>query len=85
MTSRTFNLSALILRIQSEYLGTPGLRLTTLQAARYFGVDRKTCNAVLATLAEAGVIGQAADGAYVRWFPRVMGTHPTAAYARHAA
>jgi hypothetical protein len=85
LTPRTADLSALILLVQAEYLGTPGLRLTASQAARYFGVDRKTCNAVMATLADAGVIGRAADGAYVRWLPRVMGTHPTAAYARHAA
>jgi hypothetical protein len=82
---RTFTLSALILLVQSAYLGAPGLRLTLPQAARYFGVDRKTVNAVMATLAEAGVIGKDADGAYVRWLPRVMGTHPTAASARHAA
>ena len=85
MTARTLDLSALILLVQSQYLCTPGLRLTATQASRYFGMDRKTCNAVMATLAEAGVVGQAADGRYVRWLPRVMGTHPTAAYARHAA
>ena len=85
MTPRTVNLSALILAVQSDYLNTPGLRLTTSQAARYFSLDGDTCSAVLATLADAGVIGRAADGAYVRWLPRVMGTHPTAAYRSHAA
>ena len=85
MTPGTVNLSALILLVQSEYLDTPGLRLSPSQAARYFGLDRKTCNAVLGTLADAGVIGRAPDGAYVRWFPRLMGTHPIAAYAPHAA
>ena len=85
MTPETVNLSALIVSVQSQYLDTPGLRLSSSQAARYFGLDRKTCDAVLGTLADAGVIGRAADGAYVRWFPRFMGTHPSAAYAPHAA
>ena len=85
MSSGIVNLSELILLVQSEYLEAPGLRLTPSQAARYFGLDAETCNAVLATLADAGVIGRAADGAYVRWFPRVMGVHPRAAFAPHAA
>jgi hypothetical protein len=85
MTSGTFSASALILLVQSEYLATPGLRLTPAQAARDFGLEPDVCHTILATLADAGVIGRAADGAFVRWFPRVMGVHPTAAYAPHAA
>jgi len=85
MTPRDFSLSALILLVQSEYLETPGLRLTPRQAARYFGLEEDVCNAVLTALADSGVIGRAADGTYVRWLPRVMGTHPTAALRPHAA
>ena len=85
MTPRDFSLSDLLLLVQSEYLDQPGLRLTARQAARYFGLEEDVCNAVLAALADSGVIGRAADGAYVRWLPRVMGTHPTAALRPHAA
>ena len=85
MIPGTANLPALILLVQSDFLNTPGLRLTAAQAARYFGLDGETSRAILTTLSDAGVIGRAADGAYVRWFPRLMGTHPTAAYVTHAA
>ena len=85
MTVGTFGITDLILLVQAEFLDTPGLRLNASQAARYFGLDPDVCNTILVTLADAGVLGRAADGAFVRWLPRVMGTHPTAAYASHAA
>ena len=80
MTPVACSLSALILLVQSEYLDTPGLRLTAPQAARYFGLDDDVCSVILTTLVEAGVIGRM-DGAYVRWFPHAMGTHPTGRFA----
>jgi hypothetical protein len=85
MNPAAFSVPALILLVQSEYLDSPGLRLTVSEASRYFGLEPDVCASILTTLAEAGVIGRAGDGAYVRWLPRVMGAHPTAAYAYHAA
>jgi hypothetical protein len=85
MTPRAHSLSALILLVQSEFLTTPGLRLTSSQASRYFGLDSETCAALLDTLADAGVLGRGSDGTYVRWFPRLMGTHPRASLGVHAA
>ena len=85
MTSGHFSAAALVLLVQSEYLDRPGLRLTVPEAARYFGLEQDICGVILATLADAGVIGRGTDGAYVRWFPHAMGSHPVAAVRQQAA
>jgi hypothetical protein len=43
----------LLRRIRAEYLEMPGLRLTAPQAQRLFGLEAKTCDAVLVTLLDA--------------------------------
>jgi len=62
-------IGALILRVQNAFLDAPGLALTPPAASRHFGLDPVTCDAVLATLAEAEVIARTRDGAYVRRRP----------------
>jgi hypothetical protein len=57
-------------RIQSEYLEMPGLRLTTDQAQRLWGLDRETCERALAVLIEAHFLSRTRDGAYVRYESR---------------
>jgi hypothetical protein len=56
----------LVVRIQSEYLEMPGLKLTEAQARRLWGLDGKTCLAVLSTLIERGFLKRSANGQYVR-------------------
>jgi hypothetical protein len=53
-------------RIQSEYHEMPGLKLTEAQARRLWGLDRKTCRAVLTTLIERRFLRRTASGTYVR-------------------
>lgn len=53
-------------RIQGEYLEMPGLRLTTAQAQRLWGLDQEMCSSLLAALVDASFLRQTRDGAYIR-------------------
>lgn len=53
-------------RVQGEYREMPGLRLTTAQAQRLWGLDRAACDALLGALVEAKFLLQTRDGAFVR-------------------
>ena len=53
-------------RIQGEYLEMPGLRLTSAQAQRLWGLDRDVCDALLGALIDAKFLSQTRDGAFVR-------------------
>lgn len=55
-----------ILRVEGEYREMPGLCLTLAQAARLWGMDRSTCELVLANLIERRVLKRALNGTYVR-------------------
>ena len=55
-----------ILRVEGEYREMPGLSLTLPQAARLLGMDRSTCERVLADLVERRVLKRAWNGTYVR-------------------
>jgi DNA-binding MarR family transcriptional regulator len=57
---------ALRLRVRSEFLEMPGLRITTTQAARLWAVDRATSARVLDDLVAAGFLWKHRDGAYLR-------------------
>ena len=54
------------LRVEAEYREMPGLSLTLPQAARLWGIDRNTCQLVLANLIECRVLKRALNGSYVR-------------------
>lgn len=54
----------LVQRIREEFQEAPGLRLTSDQAARFWGLDLQTCEAVLDELRRAGFLLQRADGRY---------------------
>jgi predicted transcriptional regulator of viral defense system len=56
----------LIRRVQAEYSERPGLSVTMPQAQRLFGIDSRTCAAVLNTLIARGFLGRTAKGRYVR-------------------
>lgn len=60
-------------RIQGEYLEMPGLRLTTAQAQRLWGLDRDLCQSLLDALIDAKFLSRTRDGSFVR----VEGARPT--------
>jgi len=60
-------------RIQGEYLEMPGLRLTTAQAQRLWGLERDVCEKLLAALVDTKFLCRTRDGAFVR----PEGTVPT--------
>ena len=53
-------------RVQGEYIEMPGLRLTTAQAQRLWGLDRAACDALLCALVDAKFLFRTRDGAFVR-------------------
>jgi hypothetical protein len=59
-------MSALLARVQSEYVEMPGLKLTEAQARRLWGLDCRTCSLVLTTLISRGFLKRSANGSYVR-------------------
>jgi hypothetical protein len=44
----------------------PGLRLTTAQAQRLWGLDRAACDALLGALVDAKFLLRTRDGAFMR-------------------
>lgn len=64
--TQTPRMSALLERVESEYLEMPGLKLTEAQAGRLWGLDGGTCQVVLATLIERRFLKRSANGHYVR-------------------
>jgi hypothetical protein len=54
-----------VLRVEGEYREMPGLSLTLRQAARLWGLDRSTCELVLANLLERGILKRAPNGTFV--------------------
>jgi len=60
-------------RIQGEFVEMPGLRLTTAQAQRLWGLERDVCHALLGALVDAKFLSQTRDGAFIR----MDGARPT--------
>lgn len=56
----------LLARIKSEYVEMPGLRLTTEQGSRLWGLDRRECGEVLDLLVERKFLAIGDDGTYSR-------------------
>ena len=53
-------------RIQGEFVEMPGLRLTTAQAQRLWGLDRKMCEDLLTVLVKSNFLSQTRDGSFIR-------------------
>jgi Fic family protein len=51
--------------VRAEFLEMPGLKLTVPQAQRLWGVDRSTCEALIARLTESRFLVRTRDGAVV--------------------
>jgi hypothetical protein len=63
MSAATYMLDEnLVRRIRSEFREIPGLRLTSAQAERLWGLDRVTCDAVVRHLTDTRVLGRSVDG-----------------------
>jgi hypothetical protein len=57
-------------RARAEYLEMPGLRLTSAQAQRLWGLDRRTCEDLLTTLTRAQFLARTRDGSFILSAPR---------------
>ena len=53
-------------RVYGEFLEMPGLRLTSQQAQRLWGVDEPTCERLLGYLVETKFLCRSAHGNYCR-------------------
>ena len=66
MAAQPQPLDEVIRRVQGEYIEMPGLRLTTAQAQRLWGLDRSACDTLLGALVDAKFLFRTRDGAFVR-------------------
>jgi len=66
MTSEGPSRHDVLLRIRSEYLEMPGLRLTSAQAGRLWGLEPRECEHLLTALVLTGFLRRSREGAYVR-------------------
>ena len=53
-------------RAQGEFLEMPGLRLTSAQARRLWGLDAQACDVLLGALVETKFLFKTRDGAFMR-------------------
>jgi hypothetical protein len=63
---KSMRIDEVLQRIQGEYVEMPGLRLTTAQAQRLWGLERDVCDALLGALVDAKFLDRTRDGAFVR-------------------
>jgi hypothetical protein len=56
----------LVERVRGEFLEMPGLRLTMPQAARLWGLDPPSCEAVVDALVRCAFLQRTASGAVAR-------------------
>jgi Fic family protein len=56
----------LLVRIEGEYHEMPGMCVTPPQAQRLWGLDAATCEVVLATLLDRGIVKRTPRGTYVK-------------------
>jgi len=56
-------------RVQDLFVDTPGVKLTTADAAQMAGLDRQVCRVLLRTLIDTGFLEQRMSGMFVRRSP----------------
>jgi Fic family protein len=56
----------LLTRVRGEFIEMPGLKLTSQQAQRLWGLDRSICERVLSSLVREGFLEQTTDGGFKR-------------------
>jgi hypothetical protein len=60
-------LDDVVRRVKGEYNEMPGMCVTRTQAQRLWGLDSATCELVLTTLLERGVVRRTSRGMYVKY------------------
>jgi hypothetical protein len=63
---REESVERLVLRLKSEFLEMPGLKLTEAQARRLWALDEASCANVLENLVKANFLFRTRDGAFMR-------------------
>jgi hypothetical protein len=69
IAERRRRIEDLVIRIESEFLEIPGLKLTIPEAQRRFSVDEIMCEAILDALVDSAVLVKTRDRVYGRLFP----------------
>lgn len=64
LASREVPVGAALRRVKTEFQELPGLRLTTAQAQRLWGLDRESCAALLGALVDARFLVRTAEGTF---------------------
>jgi hypothetical protein len=59
-----------LVRVQDLFVTTPGVKLTTAEAARMAGLDRQVCRVLFRSLIETGFLEQGVRGTF-------SAAHPT--------
>lgn len=59
-------LDDLLSRVAGEYREMPGMCVTRQQAQRLWGLDSTTCELVLTTLVDRGVVRRTSGGKYIK-------------------
>jgi len=72
MSAHRRRIEDLLVRIESEFLAAPDLKLTVSEAGRRFSADEVTCEAVLDALVDAGVLFKTPDRVYGRLSRHLM-------------
>jgi hypothetical protein len=70
MTPTRYEIEALVMRIQNEFLRTSAVRMTLQQIARRLDASVSLCKAVLRVLVDARVLAETPGGVYERFFPQ---------------
>ena len=65
-TDRHTATDTLTARVMAEYHEMPGLKLTTAQASRLWGIDLPSCEALLERLADERLLARTRDGCFIR-------------------
>ena len=66
MHPASLEVDRLVARIKAEFVEMPGLRLTIVQGARLWGLQRAECEAVLRVLVDRQFLNVSGDGTYSR-------------------
>jgi len=69
MVTETARFEEALRRIKSEFVEMPGLRLTSAQAQRLWGLDAEFCETILGSLVDAKFLLRTGDGVFVRVDP----------------
>ena len=63
---REESVERLVLRLKSEFLEMPGLKLTEAQARRLWALDEASCANLLENLVKTNFLFRTRDGAFMR-------------------